>query len=384
MAMGVIAASSGSALGSEAVPTPTRAEVDAEMGLASAGDRVRGQLDTVGFAVDREQALDVVETAVRLEGGREALTGEALVGGVCPHDDHLYAARVYVHLTERIEASRVLLVGVFHRARRWGVSDRVVFDAFDAWHGPWGPVPVDPLRAELVAAMRPASYLVDNGMHDAEHSLEALVPFLQSANRDVSIVPILIPYMDWARIDELTSELASALSAAMDRNGWRLGRDVAIVASSDAVHYGDDFDHAPFGTDAEAYTHAVARDLELTRSHLEGPISAARLAGLLDRLVNESDVRSYRIPWCGRFSVPFGLELLRKVADQTGEGIPVGDLLRYGTSLSEPQLPVSQATRDAGLGYTAPSNLHHWVGYAAVGFTVPDADMGEQPAAATP
>jgi len=49
-----------------------------------------------------------------------------------------------------------------------------------------------------------------------------------------------------------------------------------------------------------------------------------------------------------------------------------GDLVRgqLDTSLSEPQLPVVQATRDAGLGTTAPSNLHHWVGYAAVGYSL--------------
>ena len=157
----------------------------------------------------------------------------------------------------------------------------------------------------------------------------------------------------------------------MERHGWRLGRDLAIVVSSDAVHYGDDFDHAPFGTDAAAYQQAVARDLELVRHHLEGGLDPERLAGLLGELVAADDVRQYRIPWCGRFSIPFGLELLRKVAAASGAGAPVGTLLRYGTSLSEPELPVAKATRDGGLGYTAPSNLHHWVGYAAVGFTLP-------------
>ena len=67
----------------------------------------------------------------------------------------------------------------------------------------------------------------------------------------------------------------------------------------------------------------------------------------------------------------FGLEVLRKTVDRLGEPVPVGHLLRYGTSLSEAELPVSRETRDAGLGYTAPSNLHHWVGYAAIGYLAP-------------
>lgn len=349
---------------------PTRAEVEAGMGLRSEGDLVRGQLDTVGFPVTAEQAEDVVSTAVRLEGMAGDAPAAPLVGGICPHDDHLYAAQVYVHLTQQIVAPRVLLIGVFHKAREWQLADRVVFDEFQAWHGPWGPVAVDPLREELIAALDPGSYVVDNAMHGREHSLEAIVPFLQWGRRDVTIVPILVPYMGWERIDALTGEVAAALSGSLERHGWELGRDLAIVVSSDAVHYGDDFDHTPFGTDAEGYQRAVARDLELARDHLEGPLTAERLAGLLGELVDPHDVRQYRIPWCGRFSIPFGLELLRKTAALSGAGVPKGTLLRYGTSLSERELPVSQASRDAGLGKTAPSNLHHWVGYAAVGYSL--------------
>ena len=357
---------------------PGRAEVEAMMGLPSEGDLVRGQLDTVGFVVQQPAAEDVVAAAVRLEedslaeqDARLGMTPEnGFVGGVCPHDDHLYAGRVYVHLTERITAPRVLLIGVFHKASLWDLKDRIVFDDFDAWHAPWRPMRVDPLRDELIAALPPDSYVVDNAMHCREHSLEALLPFLQRGHPERTIVPILVPYMGWERMTEITDQLASAVAETMEANGWRLGRDLAVVVSSDAVHYGPDFDHAPFGTDVQAYERAVARDIGLARDHLEGALDADKLHGLLDTLVNSDDL-SYRLPWCGRFSVPFGLELLRKIAIDSGEKIPEGTLLRYGTSLSEAELPMSATTRESGLGYTAPSNFHHWVGYAAVGYCLP-------------
>ena len=38
--------------------------------------------------------------------------------------------------------------------------------------------------------------------------------------------------------------------------------------SSDAVHYGPDFDHAPFGTDGEAYEKAVDRERSLAAENL--------------------------------------------------------------------------------------------------------------------
>ena len=350
---------------------PTREEVDAAMGLQSDGDLVRGQRDTLGFVVTDDQADDVVTTAVRLEGESIQPLDGRIVGGVCPHDDHLYAGRVYVQLTEMISAPRVLLIGVFHAARLWDLEDRVVFDEFEAWHGPWGPVPVDPLRAQLINELDAESFVVDNAMHSREHSLEAIVPFLQFTDHDVSIVPLLVPYMSWERIDELTSEIAEALSHIMKANDWRLGRDLAIVVSSDAVHYGDDFDHTPFGTDAPAYDRAVARDSQLAGDYLAGELDPSNLQKFLANLVDENDVRRYRIPWCGRFSIPFGLELLRKLSLANEATTPTGTFLRYGTSLSEAELPVTAATRAAGLGYTAPSNLHHWVGYAAVAYTLP-------------
>jgi len=360
-------------------PPPTRAEVAAGMGLPSQGDRVRGMRDTVGFVVTADQAEETIGLVLRDElAGLEEQDrrlgmdpDHGFLGGICPHDDHLYASRVYVRLTERITAPRVLLVGVFHGARHWDLEDRLVFDDFQSWHGPWGPVPVDPLRGELLEALPGESVVVSNAMHETEHSLEAIVPFLQHRNRDVSIVPILVPYMGWERLSDLSDRLAAALTATMRRHEWKLGRDVAIVISSDSVHYGEDFDHAPFGTDAEAYLRAVEREHELIEQHLTGPLAAEKPRGFLERLVEPEDVRKYRIPWCGRFSIPFGLELLRKTAQGLGDPVPVGHLLRYGTSLSDAEPPVSEATRQAGLGYTAPSNFHHWVGYAAVGYLPP-------------
>lgn len=365
--------------GASQVEGPTRAEVEAMMGLPSEGDRVRGQMDTVGFVVRAGAAEEVVSTAVILESESLAAqdsrlgmsTGQGFVGGICPHDDHLYASRVYVHLTERVEAPRVILIGVFHRAKSWGLKDRIVFDHFDAWHAPWGPIEVDGLREELIAALPADTYVVDNAMQGREHSLEALLPFLQRNHPERTIVPILVPYMGWDRMQELTDELAEALVAIMKSNGWRLGRDVAVVVSSDAVHYGPDFAHAPFGTDAEAHEKAAGRDRSLAAENLSGQLDPAALHRFLDTLV-DPETLDYRLPWCGRFSIPFGLELLRKVSLGSEGKTPEGALLRYGTSLTEPELPVSEATRKAGLGYTAPSNFHHWVGYAAVGYTLPE------------
>jgi hypothetical protein len=136
---------------------------------------------------------------------------------------------------------------------------------------------------------------------------------------------------------------------------------LCLSTSADGVE-----DPGPGRAEVEAMM-GLSSEGDLVRGQLEGTLDPNKLHGLLDTLVDPDDL-SYRLPWCGRFSVPFGLELLRKIAAYSGEGIPEGTMLRYGTSLSEPELPVLAETRENGLGYTAPSNLHHWVGYAAIGY----------------
>ncbi len=358
---------------------PTRAQVEKIMGLRSEGDLVRGQMDAVGFVVTADQAEDVLTHAIEAESNALAndrarlhLTpGEGVAAVVCPHDDHLYAARVYVHATQLIRAPRVIMIGVFHKARLWNLSDRLVFDRFEAWHGPWGPVRVDPLRQELLARMPARDVIVSDTMQCREHSLEAIVPFLEYGNRNVRIVPILVPYMGWNRLAQLADHFSSALAVIMKHHHWIFGKDVAVVISTDLVHYGPDFQYAPFGTDMKAYAQATAQDHHLIHDDLEGPLSASRLHTLLDTLVDPANPHVYKIPWCGRFSVPFGLEMFRETTEKLGVPDPSGTLLRYGTSLSEPELPVSEQTRKEGLGYTAPSNFSHWVGYGAIAYVIP-------------
>ena len=119
---------------------------------------------------------------------------------------------------------------------------------------------------------------------------------------------------------------------------------------------------------ADVVSTAVDLDVALAGRYLEGPLLPEKLQVFENTLVEAEDPRTYKLPWCGRFSIPFGLEVLRRVTEDSGLTAR-GHLLRYATSLSEPLLPVSEETREAGLGLTAESNLHHWVGYATLGVT---------------
>jgi len=348
---------------------PTAEETRAAMGIAST-DGLRGQLDTTGYASTAEQMARAWELAG--EGPAPERLGPEPEPGVyavvSPHDDYVYAGRVEREVLSRVTARTVVVVGVFHAYRRYRVRDAIVFDSHAAWRTPDGPVPVSDLRQELVAAMPPEDAIVDDAAHDAEHSIEAILFWLRHARPDLEIVPVLAPATGFERIEAIADRLGGALAAAMKRRGWRLGRDVAIVISADAVHYGPDFRQVPFGDGGvDAYSKAVARDRALLAGPFEGDLTVEKARRLFAEFVDPESPDTYRLSWCGRFSIPFGMLLLRRTAEGLGDGVPAGMPLVYGTSIGGPALRWSEA----GLGATAPANLYHFVGYPGVAWVAP-------------
>lgn len=352
---------------------PVIEELLDQVGIKPQGDQ-RGQMDIIGFASTAAQMDEVLKQSRQLSAKqkdiiarRHGWNGETFfIAGVCPHDDYEYAGRLYSLLTPRIRAKTVILFGVFHKARLFNLEDRLGFDAYKSWHGPYGLVKVSSLREEILKRLPAQDYVVDDDMQMVEHSVEAIVPWLQAYNRDVEIVSILVPYMDWGTMERLALDLSKALADICRIKGWQLGEDIALICSADAVHYGDSGwggkNFAPFGADVLGYQMAVSRDLELVQNHLCGPVKREKLQSFLYQCVDQENVKEYLITWCGRFSVPFGLNVASRLTE-TLEGRPlVGTLLDYGTSVSEASLEVE------GIGVTAPNNLHHWVGYAAIGY----------------
>ncbi len=352
---------------------PTPEELLDAVGIPPSGGR-RGQMDTVGFVTTATQMDGVLEQCRALAAPRlESLRAEHGWGeetrfsaAVCPHDDYYYSGRLYVLLMPYLRTDTVILFGVFHKARVWDLRDKLVFDSFEAWRGPYGPVKVSPIREEIISKLSKKDYVVDNDMQQVEHSVEAIVPWLQAYNPDVEIVSILVPYMQWETMDRLAAELADALATIMRERGWQLGEDVALISSADAVHYGDagwgGRSYADYGTDPDGYKKAVNRDLHLAESTLCGPVTRSSLQKFLYKCVDRGDVTQYKLTWCGRFSVPFGINVASRLNEELNGRQLVGTLLDYGTSVGEVSVDVE------GLGVTAPNNLHHWVGYASIGY----------------
>jgi AmmeMemoRadiSam system protein B len=345
---------------------PTLEEARKEMGIPST-DELRGQVDNIGYASKPEAMAKVWELAAQppVPMALGPLPPPGVVALVGPHDDYVYAARVDRQIYPLVTAKTVVLVGVFHRYRRFGAHDQMVFDSYRAWRSPDGEIKVSPLRDELMAALPKDEAVKDAAAHDSEHSVEAIAYFLRHARPDVEIVPVLIPAASFTRLSAMATHLGDALAATMKRHKLQLGRDVAIILSTDGTHYGSDFSYTPFGAGGvEAFAKAMAADRALVATTLAGPLSLAKAQQFFAAVVNPDKPDEYRMPWCGRFSVPFGLMFLAETAKRLGLATPRGLPLALGVSVDTPELKV----RDVGVAPTAPANLYHFVTQPGIAF----------------
>jgi MEMO1 family protein len=345
---------------------PTLDEVRKDMGAAST-DEVRGQRDTVGYATTREAMARVWEASAQAPAPESfgAKVAPGVLGVIGPHDDYIYTARVYREVFPLVTAKTVVIVGVFHRYRKFDARDQLVFDPYRAWSSPDGEIAVSPLRDELIEALPKDMAVKDAAAHDSEHSIEGIAYFLKHARPDVEIVPVIIPVASFERLSEMAARLGEALAGAMKKRGWQLGRDVAIVISADGTHYGEDFKFTPYGAGGvNALGKAVEDDRSLMRDTLGGMISAEKMRAFYATVVDPANPDQYRRTWCGRFSVTLGTLLVGETARRMGLAPPRSVPLALGVSVDTPEL----AVRDLGVGPTAPANLYHFVTHPALAF----------------
>ena len=334
--------------------------------------KIRALKDTVGFSFNKEQIQAVVQLSEKLESpalekNREQFKNVKWIAGICPHDDHLLAGRVYVHLFQNMNAKRYVIFGVAHKAANWGVQDSLIFDSFDYWRAPYGPMKVSKLRQEIIELLPKTDFVVDNEWQSEEHSVEGIVPFIQYYRRDAEIVSILVPYMNWERIEKLSQDLSQALATIIQQHNWKLGEDIAFICSNDGDHYGDQdwggSNLAPFGADEAGYLKATQQDSSLIKINLTGELTAEKLQNFCQRVWGENNLKEYQIRWCGRFAIPFGLNTVRILMAKMNHLQLSGYFLRYDNSYNLGKLPL-----DIGIGTTAPNNIHHWVGYSVIGY----------------
>lgn len=225
------------------------------------GKHIRPLADTVGFAQygwQMDSVMRRIETGV---GQNETVSAFHKEGDpkvvISPHDDYSYVGKLYPFALQGIKAKTVILFGVAHKAKLMDLKNQIIFDSYEVWKGPYGPVKVSEIREAIIENLPAELFRVNDSMQRMEHSVEAIIPFLQYFNRNVEIVSILVPYMSFDRMQEISVPLSMAIRKATVDKGMVLGKDFAIIISTDAVHYGDEDwggkNFAFYGTDSAGY-----------------------------------------------------------------------------------------------------------------------------------
>ncbi len=335
-------------------------------------------LDDIGFCWKAEQVNRLMDYLAELEtlqdkkkekkNNSKSKPNTNLVAAISPHDDYLYSGRINYPLFKHIRTKEVVVFGVTHRTVRNRIGDpteKIIFDNYRYWQGPFKKVTISPLREFLKKKLNTDSYLVSNEAHALEHSVEAMIPFLQYFNRDIKITPIMVTGMDFAAMDALSEKLAGHIADYITENNLKIGKDIFFLVSADANHYGKDFKNTVFGEDLKAHQQGTEQDKKIIAQCLEGAVGKEKLKNLTGQLWGENFKEYSNTVWCGKFSIPFGMLTTLKTINRFHQKKTLeGELIRYSDTYSEGVLPIKKP----GYGITAPFSLKHWVGFFTVGF----------------
>ena len=155
---------------------------------------------------------------------------KGLLAVVSPHAGYIYsgwvASYAYKEIAENYsQPPTFVILGPNHTGRGSGVAL-----SREEWSTPLGIVKND---AEFGSLIQKNSRIVDfdEVAHEAEHSIEVQLPFLQFLYKDFRIVPICMGLGDYESADDIARAILKA--------SQQLKRDVLVIASSDFTHFED-------------------------------------------------------------------------------------------------------------------------------------------------
>lgn len=244
-----------------------------DMRLTELGGRSRPPAVAGYFYPAERVQLEATLTSMLAEAGTEGGAPKALIA---PHAGYVYsgpvAARAYALLAgARYRIRRVVLLGPAHRVYVRGLALPSV-QRFDT---PLGSVPLDDEAVRRLRALPQVE--VSDAAHEAEHSLEVHVPFLQHLLDDFTLVPLVVG-------EATPEEVAEVLQTL-----WG-GDDTLIVISTDLSHY---HDYAT-ARRIDAATSAAIEHLEFESIGPEQACGCMPLRGLL-HLCRKTGLRVRRL-----------------------------------------------------------------------------------------
>ncbi len=149
-------------------------------------------------------------------------------------------------------------------------------------------------------------------------------------------------------------------------NKLKLGKEIFILISNDANHYGEDFNNVPYGCNVETHNKATMHDKIILNNFLIGRLSRSKIKDLAKEILQEENKRNVIPLLCGRYPIIFGLFTLLNITEYLHSGEVHGKLFKYSDTFTKKVLPFYNST----MGLTAPFSLKHWVGFFTLGYYI--------------
>lgn len=326
---------------------------------------VRTPKDSIGFCWNAEEITRFIKFLDK-NSDLKNFPAKNLVAAISTHDDYLYAGKIYYPLFKLIKAKEVVIFGVTHGAafNELGKQrNKIILDEYDEWQAPYSNVKISPLREIIKSKLEKENFVVSNKAHSLEHSIEAMIPFLQYYNRDIRITPIMVALMPVRKNGKFSKTLANIISDYIKENKLELGKDIFFLISNDANHYGSDFKNFPFGLDMKAHEAATKNDVRIISENLTGKLTIDKMNRLCDEIMPDS-MNTKKVPlWCGRYPITFGLTVISNIIQSINGKSLEGKLFRYSDTVTEKVLPF----KNTSMGLTAVFSPKHWCGWFTLG-----------------
>ena len=334
-----------------------------------ATEKVRQYWNNIGYCKTPEQIEKIVDLSLELEQKlleeeKDRLKDKTVIAAICPHDEHLYSGRSYIHSIVNIaRVKTVIIIGLAYTNPNPALKNAenlLVFDNFDEWFAPYSPVKVDvELRKYLKSNLDKNVYIESNILHTLEYSIESQLAFLKYYNKEIKILPILITAMDFDSLYKMSVHLSGVIVSYLREHELKLGKDLAFLIATDLTHYSSGYFNNPFaygdeGIDEEAHEKGIEQDINFGKKFFSDTVSEEKIKEFTEENTN----------WSGGNAVSFGLLTAKKVVNKIDNKSLNGFPLKYLDNYSEGALPAYKM----GIGVSNPISLQQWVGYWSIVF----------------
>jgi MEMO1 family protein len=190
---------------------------------------------------DKDDCLAEIKTCIE-EGAFRGKLPEKIVAGIVPHAGWFFSGSVAAMVFSAIKKQNgeVDSFVIFGTAHSYFGSTPAVYDK-GCWQTPLGQILIDEELAQTV--LKTGLGDADCAAHNAEHSIEVQIPFIQFLFPDSKILPVIVPPAAGpVRIGEAIGDIIGAES----------GKKIVCIGSTDLTHYGPGYDFTPMGTGPEA------------------------------------------------------------------------------------------------------------------------------------